>query len=315
MEQQKQQSLLTKILLSLLLLGFIGLAIKIVVWAQSPQYCLVELNPGSSDREQILGVFEQYDVPFKTDSDPARLSVRLKDSKAIHHLVGPKVIELSDKAGRICTLFGIDLQPRLPANKKQFWQTSLYLKLGKLVVAGLIIITLILLVVRPLLRYLLYPDVIDEESQHDAVNTFSVGEEFTTPLWFGILGALFWSLLYCIALFITMAPLLLGRNDIAIIAISIVLPIFSFYQSLHGIMSAQYYWSTLVITKDGFLVNSRNSKKRIMWANVARVKIVTSSSVMHIYDKDGERVYSSSTDLEGTHRLRETISQRSKINC
>ena len=312
MEEKKKPPLLVKICTVLGLITSLAVAISITVWSKRPDYCLVDVIDSSFTNSRIISIAQENDLRLKTDLQDKVLNIRLKDIPKAAQLFGDGAIQISDKSSLVCRFYQGVLQRPFEENDDLFLKNPKYAPIIKLVIGSIIIVTFILVAVRPLLRFLIYPEGGEEANESEADVVIHIGEEFQTPVWFAFLGTLFWSAMYIMALFITMLPMVLERYDIGIVAFSVVLPSLSFYQIINGLMSVEYYWSKLTFTDDGFIVETKNAKKRVLWSRIERVKEVNMSSVFHIYDKDGERVYSASTDLENTTRLYEYLKKKAK---
>jgi hypothetical protein len=314
MEDKSQPSLIMKVALIIVLLASMASAISVVVWAQKSDYCLVDVVDEQVSNNQLISILEDYEINHKYCSTDSCLLISLEKGLESIEIIGPNVINVSQKSTMACQYYLGQISQTLNSSELPFWKHPRYYNLIKLVFGGIAIIAILMLIVSPLLRIFLSSSVNEDGEANEVFVPFKVGEVLVTPTWFSVIGTVFWSLMYLIALTLTQSSLILDRYDTSILAISVLLPLLSFYQIFNGLMSVQFYGAKLVFNKNGFTVESGNEKKIILWSNINKVKIIAMSSVIHIYDRNGERVYSVGTDLSDTNRLIETLKLKTNLS-
>lgn len=311
-EKLKPSPILKAISIIALLISMV-ISISVLIWSQNSEYCLVDFVDEQASNKQVISILEENGIPHKYRSTSSSLSISLENWLDSIEIIGPDVIEVSNKSTMACRYYLKQQTNTLDPGELRFWEHPKYFSLIKLLFGIIVIGLIILMIIRPLVRFFLAISGKDDSEAIDVVMPFNVGEVIVTPIWFRVLGTVFWSFMYLTTLTITQISSILERYDTPILAISVVLPLLCFYQIFNGLMSVQFYGAKLVFTKDGFTVESSNERKRVLWSNITKVRIVEMSSVLHIYDRNGERVYSIGTDLSAANRLIETLKLKTKL--
>jgi len=313
MQEKLKPSLILKVISIIALLISIVISLSVLIWSKNSEYCLVDFVDEQASSRQVISILEDNGIPHKYRSTSSSLSISLENWLDSIEIIGPDVIEVSNKSAMACRYYLKQQTNTLDSGELRFWEHPKYFSLIKLLFGVIVIGLITLMIIRPLLRFFLAISGKDNSEAIDVVMPFNVGEVIVTPIWFRVLGTVFWSFMYLITLTITQISSILERYDTPILAISVVLPLLCFYQIFNGLMSVQFYGAKLVFTKDGFTVESSTERKRVLWSNITKVRTVEMSSVLHIYDRSGERVYSIGTDLSDTNRLIETLKLKTNL--
>lgn len=313
MQEKLKPSPILKVISIIALLISIIISLSVLIWSQNSEYCLVDFVDGQASTKQVISILEENGLSHRYRSISSSLSISLEHWSDSIEIIGQGVIEVSNKSSMACRYYLKQRTNTLDSDELRFWEHPKYFSLIKLLFGIIVIGLIVLMIIRPLLRFFLAINGKDDSEAIDVVMPFKVGEVIVTPIWFRVLGTVFWSFMYLAALTITQISSILERYDTPILAISVVIPLLCFYQIFNGLMSVQFYSAKLVFTKDGFTVETSNERKRVLWSNITKVRIVEMSSVLHIYDRSGERVYSIGTDLSDTNRLIETLKLKTKL--
>ena len=313
MQEKLKPSFILKTMSIIGILLSIVFCISVSVWSQKSEYCLVDIVDEKTSNKELMSTLEENGINHKYRSGSSSLLISIEHWLNSIEIIGPEVIEVSNKSTIACRYYLGKGAQNSDSSDLPFWEQPRYFSLIKLFLGIIVIATIILIIIRPLLRFILENSGEDDFETIEVAMPFKVGEVIVTPTWFRVLGTVFWFLMYLTALTITQISWLLDRYDTPIIAISVILPLLCFYQIFNGLMAVQFYGAKLVFTENGFTVETGNEKKRVLWLNIVKVKVIAMSSVLHIYDRNNERVYSIGTDLSDTNRLIETLELKTKL--
>lgn len=317
MKEKEDPSLARKVVIAAFLIACVALAIYVVIWAQKPSYCLLPSKLDSLDKEMVLNVLEDNSLPFRLERESGELFIKLNSLADLNKALN------KEKYQKVVTS-EIDFQvlPGLCLSSMASADTNIengfpephikpyQLRLIKLGAGAFFVILIVFLIIRPLLRVLV--GNIDEQEQ-DIQEVLKIGDIILTPIWVKLLGSVFWVCLYLVGLAILFFPYYLGRYDALTNAFFIFCGSASFYQSINGLMSVQYYFSKITILENGIKITRDGLHTNLKWNQLGEVKVVEMSSVVHLYDKNGERVYSASTNLTSTANLLKLIDKKTNI--
>ena len=145
----------------------IALAILIITWAQEPQYRPLVQDMRLVDAVKIVDVLEQNDISYHADIKNHILYVNEQQSQEARlHLarIGATIeyprYEDFGPLPQACLVLD-EFKEQADADIP-IWQQYWFMRAMRLVVGGIVIIVLILSVVKPMLRALIYPDSIEE---------------------------------------------------------------------------------------------------------------------------------------------------------
>lgn len=317
MKEKEEPSLAKKVVITAFLIASVALAIYLVIWVQKPSYCLVSSEVDFLDKEMVLNVLENNSLPFQLEGESGELFIKLNSLADLNKALN------KDKYKKVVTS-EIDFQvlPGLCLSSVASAETNVengfpeahvkpyQLRLIKLGAGAFFVILIVFLMIRPLLRVVVGNA---EEQEQEIQDVFKIGDVILTPIWVKLLGSAFWVLLYLVGLAILFFPYYFGRYDALTHAFFIFFGSASFYQSINGLMSVQYYFSKITILEDGIKITRDGLHTNLKWNQLDEVKVVEMSSVVHLYDKYGERVYSASTDLASTVNLLKLIDNKTNI--
>ena len=145
----------------------IAICIFILLWAQQPGYRPLVQDIRLADAVKVADVLDQNRIGYYTDIQSHMIYVLEDHNVSARIALARAGIEI-DYPNRVNqpSLYEV-CEKALPSDKKAkellpLWEQPWAMRALRLIMGGLIIITLILAIVRPMLRQLIYPDDVEE---------------------------------------------------------------------------------------------------------------------------------------------------------
>lgn len=122
---------------------------------------------------------------------------------------------------------------------------------------------------------------------------------FMHPTWIKVLGWVFLPFMLGISLFVIGIPIIYGRYELLGFVASFFLGGFCLYMTVNGLLTLPFMNATITTSDKGIRIDGTSDPRTINWSRVGRLKHVYSAQVLHLYDKDGNRILSVSENLKG----------------
>jgi flagellar biosynthesis/type III secretory pathway M-ring protein FliF/YscJ len=148
-------------LLILLFVIFVGVAFSIILWAKQPDMRPLLDDMREAQAAKIVDVLEQQGIGYKIEMDHHKLYVVEEDNVAVRLALSRVgiVIEYPAYLGTVDTLkMSAEDMAKMPIHTRLWFK-----KVVRLFAAAIVVIVLIWLLIRPLVRVLIFPDDVSDE--------------------------------------------------------------------------------------------------------------------------------------------------------
>ena len=138
--------------------------------------------------------------------------------------------------------------------------------------------------------------------------------ELRNPFWLKLLVWLVAPTMFLGSIYIILIPIVFNRYELIAFVFSISLGGYCLYMMSHILKTLPFMNAGITISNDGIVVSSKKKASNLDWKSISKVKYITSASVLHVYDSQGQRFLSVSENIRGFSDLVDFINKNSSFN-